>query len=227
MHRKSNQDTLTGGSMNERMVPAQSQADFPGNPRDLSIRLSDDFGAIHRHEGSPTRNMPEERFAAYSYWPGDLTGQSRQNPSQQPGRKINATLDFPDPQLRSPLEQRFTSYSYWPGESFGESEHQDAHDLGDPQVRTPLGERFTSYWRGGAVDESYQNLPQHSRYDRGNAYNAEIEMIQSPADGRMAAQSIGPLICNSFENIMQQSAAANQTLCLSSYQETPTSNLVQ
>ena len=64
--------------MNERMVPAQSEADFPGTPRDLSIRSSDDFGAIHRHKGSPTRNVPEERFTAYSYWPGDLAGQSRQ-----------------------------------------------------------------------------------------------------------------------------------------------------
>ena len=52
-------------------------------------------------------------------------------------------------------------------------------------------------------------------------------MIQSPADRRMAAQFTGPISCNSFENIMRQSAAANQTFYLSSYQETPTSNLIQ
>ena len=213
--------------MNEGMVPAQSQANFPGTPRDLSIHSSDEFGAIHRHEGSPTLNAPEERFTAYSYWPGDVAGPSRENPSQQPGREINATHDFPDPRLRNPLEQRFTSYSYWPGESFGETENQGAHCLSDPQVRIPLGERFASYWRGGSVNESYQNQSQQSRCDIGNPYNAEMEMIQIPADRRMAAQSTGLLSRNLFENIMRQSTAANQTFCLSSYQETPMSNLVQ
>lgn len=119
--------------MNERMVPAISQADFSGTPRDLSIRSSDDFG-------------------------GDIASLCRQKPSQQPGREINATDDFPDPRLRSPLEQRFTSYSHWPGESFGETEHQDVHDLGDPQVRVPFGERFTSYWWGGALSNRDMNF---------------------------------------------------------------------
>ena len=96
-----------------------------------------------------------------------------------------------------------------PGESFGETE-----DLSDLQVRIPLRERFTSYWRGGVVDESYQNQRQQSRHDLGNAYNAEIEMIQNPSDQRMAMQSTGPVCCNSFKNIMRQSAAANQALCL-------------
>ena len=219
LYYKSHYGTLTSGSMNERIDHAQSQANFLGTPREISIRSGDDFGATHRHEGSSTRNVPDERFTAYSYWPGDIAGQ---NPSQQQGHEISATHDFPNPQLRSPLEQRFTSYSYWPGESFGETE-----DLSDLQVRIPLRERFTSYWQGGVVDDSYQNQRQQSRLDLGNAYNAEIEMIQNPSDQRMAMQSTGPVCCNSFENIMRQSAAANQALCLGSYQETPTPNLVQ
>ena len=230
LYYKSHYDTLTSGSMNEPMDPAQSQADFPSTPRDLSIRSGDDFGAIHRHDSSPTRNVPDERFTAYSYWPGDIRGQ---NSSQQQGRENTATHDFPDPQLRSPLEQRFTSYSYWPGESFGEIElqdsqdAQDAQDLSDLQVRIPLEERFTSYWWGGVVDESYHNQRQQSRYDLGNAYNAEIEMIQSPSDQRLAMQATGPVCCTLFENIMRPSAAANQAFCLGSYQKPPIPNLVQ
>lgn len=214
-------------SKNERLVPALSQAEFLSTSQALSICSGDDFGDIHRYEGSPTRNVPEERFNAYSYWPSNIAGQSRQNRGQRPGREIYATHDFPDPQLRSPPEQRFTQYSYWPGESFSETEYQDAHDLNDLQVRIPHEERFTSYWRGGAIDEKYQNQSQQSGYDLDNAYNAGIDTTQNPADRRMAAQSTGHLSCNSFEKIMRQSAAANLTFGLSSYQETPTSNFVQ
>jgi hypothetical protein len=198
---------------------SKSQADFLGIPHD-------------RSEGS-IRHAPEERFTAYSYWPGEIAGQMSQNSTQQLVCETHPTHNFTNRQMRNPLEERFTSYSYWPGESFGETQDQTPHNLSDQQVRVPLGERFTSYWRGGTVDNN-QNEAQQSIYGLSNAHNTGDEMAQSPLEQRTTVHSLWPLSRNPFENALSQAGwgsnefiAANQTPYLASYQETSTGNPVR
>ena len=215
------QRALTSRSMNDKMVFAESQADFLGIPQD-------------RSEGPSVRLAPEERFTAYSYWSGEIAGQMSQNPTQQLVCETHSTHDFTNRQMRNPLEERFTSYSYWPGETFGEIQDQSLHNLSDQQVRVPHGERFTSYWQGGTIDDNHQNKAQQSRYGLSNAHNSGDEMAQSPLERRTTVHSLWPLSRNSFEPVVSQAgwggneiAAANQTPYLASYQENSTCNPVR
>jgi hypothetical protein len=189
--------------MNDQFV-GRSQGDFPDGSQDLSMLSSGGFAPIHKSEISPIRHAPEGCFTAYSYWPGDVAGQSRQNPSQQSDYGINASQNFADFQLRNPLEQRFTSYSYWPGETISQSQDQAPQDLDEPQVRVPLGERFTSYWQGGTVDDGPENQVQQLRYGLSIAHNTGGEMFQSPSERHTNMHPSWCLSHNPFEHIPSQ-----------------------